>query len=158
MKKLIVITKFISNAINALIGVLAAIGFLEIINVIISICIGQYVRMDGGNLEEVLENYITFGLYGYAMAWIFIYCNKISKDENKDIVQKTKKVIIVTWVILLIVDFIYGILLSDFRGALYLNVMYSCMFGLVLLVLYVCDKKEIKEINDKIKENKEKKD
>ena len=40
MKKIIVIAKFISDAINALIGALAAIGFWEILNVIISICMG----------------------------------------------------------------------------------------------------------------------
>ena len=43
--------------------------------VIISICMGQYVRIDGGNLQLIIEDYISLGLYGYGLAWIFIYCN-----------------------------------------------------------------------------------
>jgi len=157
MKKVIKVMEFISSAINALLGSLASIGFIEVINVIISICMGQYVRMDGGNLELIIEDYIALGLYGYGLAWIFIYCNKLNKDENKDIIQRSKEVIIVSWIIIVLINFICGILLSDFIEALMMNIMYSAMFGFALFILYIWDVKVINKINDKIKENKDKK-
>ena len=158
MKKLLLLVNFIKDAINALLGSLVAIGFVEIINLIISIYIGEYVRIDGGNLNKVLEMYIFLGIYGYALACIMIFAKKLSKNNDKDIMQKSKKIIIVVWVTMVVANLISGIVLSDLLEALRLSLMYSVMFGLSLLFLYMYDKIVINKINKKIKENKENKD
>lgn len=151
MKK---VGRFISDALNALVGSLATIGFMEVMNVIISYCLGTYVRMDEFNLGVIIKDYISAGIYGYGFAWIFIYCNKISKDDNKDIIEKTKKVIIFTWIIFVAINVICGIILSDYIMALQISIIFSAMFGFALLLLYLYDKKVIDKINEKIKENK----
>ena len=158
MKKVKGIVKFVSNSINALIGSLSAIGFIEVVNLIISICLGEYVRIDGGSLQKVLEMYMFLGLYGYGYAWIIIFAKKISENKEKDIMQKTKEIIIIIWGILFILNIISGIILSDLLEALRFNLMYSVMFGGALLFLYLYDKIIINKINNKIKENVKKED
>jgi hypothetical protein len=153
MKKILVVFNFVKDAVNALLGSLVAIGFIEVINLIISIYIGEYVRIDGGSLEKVLEMYMFLGLYGYALSCVMIFTKKISKNNDKDIMQKTKEIIIVVWITMFILNIISGIILSELSETLRLNLMYSAMFGGSLLFIYMYDKIVINRINKQIKEN-----
>lgn len=149
MKKIAV---FFKDAIKALVGAFAMIGFMEVINVIISSMMGQYVRIDGGIIDNIVENYISYGALGYAIAWMLICYNKIIKDDNKDILQKTKSCIIQAWIIATIMTLISGILTLNLEWIIIGIISYFVMFGFSLLVLYIIDKKSINEINKKIKE------
>lgn len=149
---------FISDLINALIGIPIGIGILELFNFTISIMMGEYVRIDGGNLELIIHDYTLSGIMGVFMAWIFIICNKIDKDENKDPVQKTKGMISSSWMIISILIIVYALLTSELLMAVEALAGVTIFFGGALLLVYVYDKKVIKQINSKIKENQNKKD
>jgi len=157
-KKIILISTIISDAFMALIGVLATIGFIELLNVIISIYMGEYVRIDGGDLSFIVKGYIEVAVLGYGMGWIFIICNRVANDDKKDPVQKTKIIINSTWIISIIIITIYTILTLDLVGALIMIILSVVLFGGALLLVYLWDRIVINEINNKIKENNEKKD
>lgn len=140
------------DAVKALVGTFAIIGFMEVLNVIISVVVGQYIRIDEGVLENVINDYIFYGELGYGITWIVICYNRIQKDINKDVVQKTKSLVIQTWIILVIITLIVGILTLNLKLTIFGITSYSAIFGLALLILYLIDKKLINEINKKIKE------
>lgn len=153
MKKVLL---FLEDAVKATIGIPILIGYGEILNLIISLVIGKYVRIDEGILQNVVEDYITAGLMGFGLALGFFTWSRTIKDENKDTIQKSKSLILYIWVIAVIVTIINGILLADYEMILILTLSYSVMFGVALLAIYIWDKAMIKKINKKIKENERK--
>ena len=157
-KKIMCIFTIICDAFLATFGALAAIGFMELITVIISICIGEYVRLDEGNLSLIIEDYIVIGILGYGMGYGWIICNKVGTDDKKDPIQKTRSIINSFWIIVTILISIYAIVISDFRGTLMMLLISLILFGGALILLNLWDRIIIKEINKKIKENQNKED
>ena len=149
---------FISDLITALIGIPIGIGILELFIFTISIIIGQYIRMDCGNLELVIQSYIEAGIFGYGMVWLFIIFNRVIADKEKDHINQTKTIIKASWIIITILALIEGIVSLDLMGALMIASAFSMLFGGALLLVYAYDKKIIKKINKKIKENQNKED
>lgn len=143
---------FIQDLLKSVYGAFILIGIYEIFNLIISLKIGQYVRIDGGVLDDIINTYFALGLIGIGMALLFIKLEKINKDNDIDTVQKCKTLLIKAWEISVAIV----ILLGNLEDMLIMIPALSTMFGFTLLVLYIIDKKNIKEINRRIKENKTK--
>jgi len=153
MKKVCI---FIGDAIKALTGSLVIIGTIEVIYLIASLMIGEYVREDGGVLEEVVYNYITYAIFGYGLAWIIILAKKIEKDEKNDVIQKTKNMVLVFEIVSVITTILIGIHTQDLKTTLLMILSFSILFIIAFLVIHLIDKKIINKINDKIKDqNKE---
>ena len=134
MKK---ISLFLKDAVKALIGIPTLIGFYEILNLIISVIIGEYVRIDGGVLETVIQDAIGAGTMGYGLAFGIFSWNRIFNDNEKDGIQKSKSLILYFWIIVLIVLGLNAIILKDIEMLLVLGSIFTIVYGLATLVIYL---------------------
>jgi len=131
------VTLFFKDAIKALIGIPTLIGFYEILNIIISITLGEYVRLDEGILQYVIEDAVSAGIMGYGMALGIFSWKRIFNDDKKDEIQKTKSLILYFWIITMIVSVLNGIILSDIKMLLILAVSFTVVFGIATLAIYL---------------------
>lgn len=160
MKKVL---SYINDAVKALIGIPTTIGFIEIINLISSIVVGQYVRLDGGDLRIIIEDYMGYAAWGYALSLMILIMHRIIKDENIDIIKKSELMMISSYLIISTVLSIGNIINNIYlKNTIHLLDIFGAFltFGLVfapsLLIVYLWDKKVINKINNKIKENEKK--
>lgn len=138
MKKL---SLFLKDAIQAIIGIPILIGLYEILNLIISVMMGEYVRIDGGVLQNVIEDAVNVGLMGYGLAFGFFSWRRIFNDKEKDEIQKSKSLILYFWIILIIVTILDGIILANFTMTLVLGGSFTILFALTTLVIYLWEYK-----------------
>lgn len=145
MKKL---SLFLKDAIKAIIGIPILIGWYEILNLVISVMMGEYVRLDGGVLQTVIEDAVSAGLMGYGLAFGFFSWKRIFNDKEKDEIQKSKSLILYFWIISIIVTILDGIILADFTMTLVLGGSFTIVFALATLVIYLWEY----SVNNKKKE------
>lgn len=136
---------------KSLIGVPLAIFFYELLNLTISILMEQYVRVDLFNLRDVINNYITLAFTGYLFAIIYNYL-----QLEKDPVKVTKKGITVTGIVFACMT--AGIIADDVYLGLLVGSMFALLMCAITFIIFLFNRKEIENINSKIKENQEKKD
>lgn len=68
---------------KAFIGIPLAIFLYELFNLAISIALKQYVRIDGGDLKEVITGYVEFAITGYGLAFMMYYVDILKKESDK---------------------------------------------------------------------------
>jgi len=66
--------------------------------------------------------------------------NKVNKKEKKDTIQETKSVILFGWLISVIFTIINGIILKDFEMILFLTLIYTFIFGLGYILVYLWER------------------
>ena len=128
---------FLNDAFKALIGIPTLIGFYEILNIAISVMYGEYVRLDGGVLQYVLEDAISAGIMGYGLALGCFSWGRILNDKEKDEIQKTKGIILYFWIISTIVLILNAIVSADLTMLLALGFTFTIVFALATLFVYV---------------------
>lgn len=146
----------ILNLFRALWGVSAVIFLYEVLNLIISIQIGRYVRIDNSNLNEVIQNYISYAIFGYAMALLIIKTKEISRDESKNAIEKTKKTLSVFLIIFTLLFIAEGIILNDILASVIIIAIMSLVVLTLLFIVFLIDKKDVKAINKKLEEENKK--
>lgn len=141
---------------KAFIGIPLAIFLYELFNLAISIALKQYVRIDGGDLKEVITGYVEFAITGYGIAFMMYYIDFLRKKSGKNEIQMTKSVINTFGIVMVLTILIIGILNNDIIFAFIIIPMVSLLLCLLLFIVFLFDKKEVNNINKKIKEdNKE---
>ena len=151
MKILKKVEDFINDNIKALTFSLGMIAFYELFNLIVSIGMGYYVRIEGGTLENIIRNYIEVAVIGFGFGWIRIIFFRIQQDNEMSVVQGIKKIIIYSWIIICLVCITCCVLLGEYKKMMLIIVGYTLAWGFTLFVVYVLDKRMINKINKKIK-------
>lgn len=141
---------------KSLIGIPIAIFLYELLNLVISIILQQYVRIDGGILQEVIYEYLFYGILGCGLSVMLFYINSLK--EEKDAIKKTKKVIEVYGIVFIVMFLLISFLENDLILGLIIISATSLLICLCLFIIFLFDKKDVNRINKKIKENEEKKD
>lgn len=140
---------------KSLIAIPISIFLYELLNLVISIILQQYVRIDGGILQEVIHEYLFYGILGYGLSIMLFYIDSL---KEKDTIKKTKKVIEVFGIVFTIMFLLISFLDNDIiLGLIIISVM-CLVICLCLFIVFLFDKKDVNNINKKIKENEEKKD
>ncbi len=149
MKKMSLIMK---NALKALVGSFAMVGVMQVIDIVASVMVGHYIRFDNGaTLYDLVRDYISSAIFGYGVGLLYIKYKQLNKDKDKDMVQKVKSLIIIAWFLSIVITIVDGLLTNHLDEFILLPI-FSVVFGFILLLIYVIDKKSITEINEKIKE------
>lgn len=143
--------KFLKVLGKSLIGIPISIFLYELLNLVISIILQQYVRIDGGILDEVIKEYLFWGILGYGLRIMCLYINSLK--EEKDIIKKTRKVIEVFGIVFILMFLVISILDNDFILGLIIIPAMCLVICLCLFIIFLFDKKDINNINKKIKEN-----
>ena len=148
------------NMSKALIGIPVGIFTLELINIIVSICHGTYIRVEclgnNLNLRDIIITYVFCMISSYLLALNIYNSIKTSKKEIS-ILEKAKennKQSIPIIIILFLISCVSFVINSN--GLAILGVLSSFMWaGIVMIVCAfknILDKHSIKEINNKLKE------
>lgn len=141
---------------KAIIGIPLAIFLYELFNLTISIVLNQYIKIDGFNLEQLIKDYISSSVCGYGLAFMMYYIKNITKTSEKNEVEKTKSVVNVFGIVMISVIFITSLIDNDIPFGLITIAMISLLVCLLLFIVFLFDKKELNNINKKIKENNKK--
>lgn len=137
---------------KSLIGIPIAIFLYELLNLVISITLQQYVRIDGGILQEVIYEYLFYGILGYGLSVMCFYVDSLKYE--KDTVNKTRKVIEVFGVVFVIMFLLISFLENDFVFGPLIVLAICLMVCICLFIIFIFDKKDVDNINKKIKGNK----
>lgn len=141
---------------KAIIGIPLAIFLYELFNLTISIILNQYVKIDGFNLEQLIKDYVSGSVCGYGLAFMMYYLKNIIKTSEKNEVEKTKSVVNVFEIVMISIIFIISLIDNDILFGLITIAMISLLACLLLFIVFLFDKKEVNNINKKIKENNKK--
>lgn len=142
---------------KAFIGIPLAIFLYELFNLAISIALKQYVRIDGGKLEEVITIYIESIIQGYGLAFLMYYTDILKKEsDKKNVIQMTKSVINAFGIVMILTILIMSIIDNDIIFGFIIIAMISLLLLLLLFIIFLFDKKEVNNINKKIKEDNKK--
>lgn len=141
---------------KAIIGIPLAIFLYELFNLAISIVLNQYVKIDGFNLEQLIKDYVSSSVCGYGLAFMMYYIKNITKTSEKNEVEKTKSVVNVFGIVMISIIFIMSLIDNDILFGLITIAMISLLVCLLLFIVFLFDKKEVSNINKKIKENNKK--
>lgn len=143
---------------KSFIGVPVAIFIYEMFNLAISIVMKQYVKIDGFNLQRLICDYIEFGMVGYGYSFMLNYIKYNIKNSDQNEIQKSRRVINVFGVILILIILIMSIIDNDLFFGCIVIAMLSLLILVILFILFLFDKKEVNTINNKIKEKEVNKD
>lgn len=138
---------------KAFIGIPLAIFLYELFNLTISIVLKQYVRIDGGNLKEVIITYIESAITFYGLAFMMYYIDILKKSSEKNEIQMTKSVINTFGIVMILIILIMSIIDNDILFGLITIVMILLLVLVLLFIVFLFDKKEVNNINKKIKED-----
>lgn len=138
------------------IGIPVAICIYELFNLTISIIMNQYVKIDGFNLQILIKDYIEYGVVGYGWAFIVNYMEYNIKNSDKNEIQKSKSVVTVFGTVITLIILIGSIMENDILSRLLIIAMISLVVCFLLFILFLFDKKDVDNINKKIKENEKK--
>lgn len=141
---------------KAIIGIPLAIFLYELFNLTISIVLNQYVKIDGFNLEQLIKDYVSSSVCGYGLAFMMYYIKNITKTSEKNEVEKNKSVVNVFGIVMISIIFIMSLIDNDILFGLITIAMISLLVCLLLFIVFLFDKKEVSNINKKIKENNKK--
>lgn len=140
------------------VGIPVAICIYELFNLTISIIMDQYVKIDGFNLQRLIKDYIEYSVVGYGWAFIMNYMEYNIKNSNKNEIEKSRSIVNVFGLVLTLIILIGSIMENDILFGLLTIAMISLVACLLLFILFLFDKKDVNNINNKIKENEKKKD
>ena len=141
---------------KSLIGIPIAIFLYELLNLVISIILQKYVRIDGGILQEVIYEYLFYGILGYGLSIMLFYINSLK--EEKDTIKKTKKVIEIYGIVFIVIFLLISFLENDLILGLIIISAMCLVICFCLFIVFLFDKKDVNNINKKIKENEEKRE
>ena len=145
MKKM---QEILKDIIKTIIGGLAFVGtwcFMIVFEM------REGITITASEAIEWLEGTLMILLIGMGSSWVYIRCSKVKEDSEKDVVEKTKEMIKVAWINVIIIITIICLVTKAYEG-LILLIIFSGLYGGVLLIAYLMSKKSIKEINARIKE------
>ena len=143
---------------KSFVGIPVAIFLYELFNLSISIIMKQYVKVDGFNLQRLICDYIEFGIIGYGYAFILNYIEYNIKNSEKNVIKRSKSVVNAFGIVIILVILIGSIIEKEIVFGLLVIAMILLLVMSLLFVLFLFDKKEVNNINNKIKENKKKED
>ena len=135
-------------------GIPVAIFLYEMLNLTISIILNEYVRLDGFKLNELIIEYLELAIMGYGTAFMINYTKYISEKTDKSIIKKSKNVVDVFGITMILVILIISFIEKDFLIGLIIISMISLIIATLLFIIYLFDERDIKSINKKIKESK----
>lgn len=141
---------------KAIIGIPLAIFLYELFNLTISIVLNQYVKIDGFNLEQLIKDYISSSVCGYGLAFMMYYIDILKNSSEKNEIQMTKSVINIFGVVIILIILIASIIDNDMLFGCIMIAMISLLVFLLLFIIFLFEKKEVNNINKKIKENNKK--
>lgn len=139
---------------KSLIGIPIIIFLYELLNLVISIILQQYVRIDGGILQDVIREYLFCEILGYGLGVIIFYINSLK--EERDTINKTKKVIEVLGIVLMLMFLAISFLDNDIVMGLIIMASICLLILLCLFIIFLFDKKDVNNINKKIRQKEEK--
>ena len=143
---------------KSFVGIPVAIFLYELFNLSISIIMKQYVKVDGFNLQRLICDYIEFGIIGYGYAFILNYIEYNIKNSEKNVIKRSKSVVNAFGIVIILVILSGSIIEKEIVFGLLVIAMILLLVMSLLFVLFLFDKKEVNNINNKIKENKKKED
>lgn len=135
-------------------GIPVAIFLYEMLNLAISIILKEYVRLDEFELNELIMEYLELTIMGYGTAFMINYTKYISEKTDKSIIKKSKNIVNILGITMILVILIISVIEKDFLIGLLIISMISLIIATLLFIIYSFDKRDIKNINKKIKENK----
>ena len=138
---------------KSLVGVPVAIFLYELFNLTISIIMKQYVKVDGFNLQRLIYDYIEFGIAGYGYAFILNYIEYSVKNSEKNTIKRSESIVNVFGTVIILVILIGSIIEKEIISGLLVIAMISLLVMSLLFILFLFDKKEVNNINNRIKEN-----
>lgn len=141
---------------KAFIGIPLAIFLYELFNLAISIALKQYVRIDGGDLKEVITGYVESAMTGYGLAFMMYYIDFLRKESGKNEIQMTKSVINTFGIVMILTILIMSIIDNDILFGLITISMILLLVLVLLFIVFLFNKKEVNNINKKIKEDNKK--
>lgn len=144
--------RIFKNLFKALLGIPVTIFLYELFNLTISIILSEYVRVDNFNLNEVIQNYFSYAVFGYAMALLALISKDISKDAGKNLVEKTNQTLSIFLIIFIVLFISEGLILNDMLASILIIAIMSLVIITLLFIVFLLDKKEINKINKKLKE------
>ena len=139
-------------------GIPIAIFIYEMFNLVLSIEVGQYVKIDGFNLNRLITDYIEYGFIGFAITFVANYLKYNIKDSNKNGIQRSKSIVNLLATIMILIILVSSAIEGEIAIGLVINSMISLIVCLILFVIFLFDKKDVKEINKKIQEKQDKRD
>lgn len=141
---------------KAFIGIPLAIFLYELFNLAISIALNQYAKIDGFNLEQLIKDYISSSVCGYGLAFMMYYIDILKESSEKNEIQMTKSVINTFGIVMILTILIMSIIDNDVLLGFIISLMIILLVLVLLFIVFLFDKKEVNNINKKIKEdNKE---
>lgn len=143
---------------KSLVGVPVAIFLYELFNLTISIIMKQYVKVDGFSLQRLIYDYIEMGVAGYGYAFILNYMEYSVKSSEKNAIKRSESIVNVFGTVIILVILIASIIEKEISFGLIVITMISLLVISLLFVLFLFDKKEVNNINRKIKENEKNKE
>lgn len=143
---------------KSLIGIPVAIFLYEMFNLTISVILKQYVKIDGFNLQRLIVDYIEYGITGYGWAFIMNYMEYNLKNSEKNEIQKTQSVVNVFGTVIILIILIGSIVEKELLFGFLIIAMISLLMCVLLFIIFLFDKRDVHNINKKIKQNKNNKD
>ena len=141
---------------KSFVGIPVAIFLYELFNLAISIIMKQYVKVDGFNLQRLIYDYIEFGIIGYGYAFILNYIEYNNKNSEKNVIERSKSVVNIFGTVIILIILIGSIIENEIVFGLLFIAMISLLVMSLLFILFLFDKKEVNNINNKIKEKNSK--
>ena len=135
-------------------GIPIAIFIYEMFNLVLSIEVGQYVKIDGFNLNRLITDYIEYGFIGFTITFVANYLRYNIKDSDKNGVQRSKSIVNILAIVMMLIILVSSAIEGEIALGLIINSMISLLVCLMLFVIFLFDKKDVNNINKKIKENK----
>lgn len=145
---------------KSLIGIPMGIFALELINIVMSVVYGEYIRLDclegGINLSSIISSYLYCALSSYIIT--VCLCNSVEINKSEiSVLEKSKESnkLSIPLMILLFVIMIPTIIINPDDSDIFGFIPSFIWTGLAMIVVAVkClfDKYTIKEINKKLKE------
>ena len=146
---------------KSLVGVPVAIFLYEMFNLTLSIIMKQYVKINGFDLQRLIYDYIEFGIAGYGYAFMINYIEYNIKDSNKNEIQRSKSIVNIFATVIILIILIGSIMENEIVLGLIVIAMILLLVMSLLFILFLFEKREVNNINKKIKEkevNKDKKE
>ena len=130
-----------------IIGGLIGIAIYELLNLVISLNIGEYVRIDSGVIQNIIKAYILSAITGGEFAMTYRIAKNIAKDEYLSLSQKIKQMEINILACVCVISLTICVLLDKITILITLIITYVVVWGIAFGVEYVIDRININKIN-----------
>ena len=143
---------------KSFVGIPVAIFIYEMFNLVLSLEMEQYVKIDGFNLNRLITDYIEYGFIGFVITFVANYLRYNIKDLDKNGIQRSKSIVNVLTIAIMLIILVSTVIEGQIVVGLLINVMISLLVCIMLFIIYLFDKKDVKKINKKIQLYKEERD